>query len=113
MSTNRRYDQYPLCSDANESGPEYVCKFSTEQPRRVGAMVFDSGRVDIDLHLLGVSDPIAGVCLARDHHQIETVLEPGTYHFVLDTFTDRDGNERSGPHMFVLTECDEDDIACD
>ncbi|MGB0647019.1 MAG: SGNH/GDSL hydrolase family protein [Bradymonadia bacterium] len=112
MSTNRRYDQYSVCSDANESGPEFVYQFSTDQPRRVRAMVFDSGRVDIDLHLLG-ADPIAEACIARDHHQIETTLDPGTYHFVLDTFTDRDGNERSGPYLFVLLECDEDDSACD
>ena len=73
-----------------------MCK-PTEQPRR-RRNGFDSGRVDIDLHLLG-ADPIAGVCLARDHHQIETVLDPGTYH-LFDTFTDRDGNEQVVPCLY-------------
>ena len=75
-------------------------------------MVFDSGAVDIDIHLLG-ADGTAASCLNRDHHLIEPTVESGTYHFVLDSFTSHDDEEKSGPFLFVLLDCDPDDVDCD
>ena len=74
-------------------------------------MVLDSGDVDIDIHLLDHTGRAAG-CMDRNHHYFERTLQPGTYHFVLDTFTGRDGQEFSGPYLFVLVACDDGDDAC-
>ena len=42
-------------------------------------MVFDSGTVDIDLHLLG-PDGDPETCIDRDHHMLETTVPAGAYH---------------------------------
>ena len=70
-----------------------------------------SVNVDIDLHLLDETATDVG-CLARNHTHLELSLEPGVYHFVLDTFTNRTGEELAGPYLFALLECDEGDADC-
>jgi len=59
------------------------------------------GTVDIDVHLLGAAATGAS-CLKRDNKQIATTLQPGTYHFSLDTFVDTSGKELSGEYIFVV-----------
>ena len=109
-SSTRRFDAYPACSDANEQGPEYVYRYETDRRVHLRAMVLDRGDVDIDLHLLDETATDRG-CLARNHTHLELTLDPGVYHFVLDTFANRTGEEL-GPYLFAVLECNEGDADC-
>jgi len=103
-------DAYPACgSDSDESGPEVFYRLEVAQPTRVRAMVLDGEGVDIDVHLLGGATPEG--CIARGHHRVEAALEPGTYFFALDTFSDQ-GIDFAGEFLFVIVACDEDDEEC-
>jgi len=110
QSGHSRFDEYG-CDDADESGPEYVYRFQTAREIRLRAVVLDRDGVDIDLHLLG-EDGLAEGCLDRGHHEMAFTLAPGTYHFVLDSWVDGDGDAQSGAYLFLLVECDEGDDAC-
>jgi len=98
-------DVYDGCeATQDESGPELIYSLVLEQRTAVRALVFDRGDVDIDLHLLG--ETASGTdCLARDDSDIETTLEPGSYHFVLDSYVSS-GDVRSGEYLFVLIEAE-------
>jgi hypothetical protein len=105
-------DAYPGCnSDADESGPELWYRLEVEQTVRLRAAVLDMEGVDIDVHLVDASASGDG-CIERGHHFVEETLEPGTYHFVLDTWVS-DGTPLGGEYLFVLLECADDDSACD
>jgi hypothetical protein len=110
-STIRRHAVYSACADTNEAGAEYVYRYETDERVQVRAIVLDQGDVDIDLHLLDETGQANG-CLDRNHTHLELTLEPGIYHFVLDTFTNNGGDELAGPYLFALLECDEGDVAC-
>ncbi len=45
--------------------------------------MFDQGTVDVDLHLLTLTD--AGTCVKRADRELEGPLQPGTYYIVVDT----------------------------
>jgi hypothetical protein len=99
---HRNIATYPGCSSTvNESGPELLYRMVVTQPTAIRAMVLDRGTVDIDVHLLGAAATGAS-CLKRDNKQIATTLQPGTYHFSLDTFVDTSGKELSGEYIFVV-----------
>ena len=111
----RQIDRYGCAMDTNESGAEVVYQLDLVQPTAIRALVLDTGAVDIDLHLLSslhVEDHIAQDCIARDHHMIEGTLSPRTYYFVLDTWVDREGIEKSGRYQFTILTCEEGDSAC-
>ncbi|MCA9708463.1 MAG: SGNH/GDSL hydrolase family protein [Myxococcales bacterium] len=104
-------DQYTGCdSTSDESGPEIWYRLELEQTTRIRAAVLDMEGVDIDVHLVDESATGDG-CLARGHHFVETTLEPGTYHFALDTWVS-DGTPLAGEYLFVLVECEDDDASC-
>ncbi len=110
-SDHRLIDEYTGCDyDADESGPEYVYRLEIAETKRVRAVVLDEGDVDIDVHLLDESMTAAG-CLERDDRDLSATLEPGVYHFVLDTWVS-DGEEMSGGYLFAVVTCDDDDDDC-
>lgn len=104
-------DVYDACSDSDESGPEVVYRFVIEETTPLRLMVFDTGDVDIDLHLLDDSGTPQG-CIERDHQLIETTLGAGTYHLALDTWVDGSGDVLSGEFMLLVVPCDADDADC-
>ena len=97
------FEGYPACdSGQNESGPEVVYRVDLSAQTTVRAMVMDQGDVDVDLHLLGAG-PEAASCVARHDRFLEVTLQPGTHHFVVDTFVSSSKGERSGDFLFVLS----------
>ena len=67
--------------------------------------------VDVDIHLLDASASEAG-CLARADSRIELSLEPGVYHFALDTYVDGGGVALGGDYTFVVLACEPGDPDC-
>ncbi len=111
-SPHRTFDRYSGCdSDADESGPEFTYTLTLDRTTALRALVQDAGDTDIDVHLLDETGTEAG-CLARAHRTLEGTLGPGTYTFVLDTWVDGDGDERSGEYLFVLQACESGDADC-
>jgi hypothetical protein len=105
-------DSYPGCSnDADESGPELWYRLDVTETVRIRAIALDMEGVDIDIHLVDESATGEG-CIARGNSFVQQTLEPGTYHFVLDTWVS-DGTPMAGEVLFVLVECAPDDSACD
>jgi hypothetical protein len=99
----RTVDRYTGCAASqDESGAEFFYRLVVERVTNVRAMVLDRGAVDVDIHLLD-GRPSGEGCLARDHRVVTRTLEPGTYHFSLDTFVSA-GTERSGEYILVLVE---------
>jgi lysophospholipase L1-like esterase len=98
-------------SDSDESGPEYLYRLEVTESVRVRAIVLDLDGVDIDIHLLDHTASEEG-CLQRDHHLVEGTLQPGTYHFALDSWNDGE-SAMAGEYLFVVTECHPDDPDCD
>jgi hypothetical protein len=100
-SPNSRFSTYTGCAATqNESGPEFVYRFTTATPVTVRALVFDQGTVDIDVHLLSAPSPDA--CLQRNDRELVATLMPGTYYFSLDTFVGSDGVAHPGEYLFLL-----------
>ncbi len=111
-SMYRDLSLYTGCdSDADESGPEVTYRLHLDQETSIRAMVLDEGDTDIDLHLLDDSVSEAG-CLARAHRTLEGTLPPGDYAFVLDSWVDGEGDERTGEYLFVVQACEPDDDDC-
>ena len=96
-----KISSYPGCSATqDESGPEYIYRLKVTSTTNIRALVFDRGTVDIDIHLLGAT--ISGQsCIKRAHQQLTATLQPGTYHFALDTFT-KGGVPLAGEYIFVV-----------
>ena len=97
----KKINTYPGCSATqDESGPEFIYRYTVSAAHSVRAMVFDRGSVDIDVHLLG-SSVSGSSCIKRGHNHITAQLQPGTYHFALDTFV-KSGSATAGEYLFVL-----------
>lgn len=112
-SPDSRLDLYTGCdSDSDESGPEYLYRLDITETTRLRAIVLDLEGVDIDIHLLDDTATEAG-CILRDHHLVETPLEPGTYHLALDSWVDDEGDVLDGEYTLVVTTCHPDDSECD
>jgi len=96
-----RFDTYPP-NTLDESGPEFVYRFTIDEEVRVSAGIDfpEPDGTDVDLHLLSSLDPLT--LIARDHHSVYAVLQPGTYFLVLDTYVNAGGEELKGPyHLHV------------
>ena len=94
---------YPGCkATQNESGPEFLYRLTLTKAVTIRAMVFDRNEVDIDVHLLDTTATGAG-CIQRSHNAISAQLQPGTYHFSLDTFVNS-SKELAGEYLFVVLE---------
>ena len=105
-------DVYTGCgANQNERGPEWVYRIDVASRVRIRATVHDLGATDIDLHLLGAT-PTTAACLQRDHQIVEATLDPGTYHFALDSFVSSNGQVRSGEYLFTVIDCDADPPGC-
>ena len=105
-------DVYTGCmAAADESGPEWVYRIELTEPTALRAVVLDRAGVDVDIHLLDEHADEAG-CLARDDTRIERALDPGTYHFALDTYVDGQGDELAGEYTFVVLACEPGDPDC-
>ncbi len=87
------------CSTADESGPEVVYLFTTDEYATLEVAVDSDEPVDIDIHLLEGDDPDA--CLQRHHTDFEYDITPGRYLIVADTWVDDGGDELSG--QFTLS----------
>jgi hypothetical protein len=94
---------YPGCAASqDESGPEIDYRFEVTQPITIRAAIVDRGDVDVDLHLTG--DPASGgACLSRHDRELTAILEPGTYHLIVDSFVGS-GTEHAGEYLLVVTE---------
>ena len=91
-STSKVLNKYPGWETTDESGPEYVYKFTINERARFYANLRapEASGVDIDLHLLSSINPVQLV--ERDNLQIWQVIEPGTYYIVADTCGTKSGN---------------------
>ncbi|PCC74761.1 hypothetical protein SAMN02745121_06059 [Nannocystis exedens] len=84
------------CMTEGEDGPEYVYALTITEATSIRALVFDQGDVDVDLHLLTLTD--AGTCVKRADRELEGPLQPGTYFLVVDTL----GTATPGEFAFVV-----------
>ena len=112
LSVSSELDSYVGCdSAADESGPEWIYRLVVDEVTPIRALVMDGDDVDIDIHLLG-ADISEASCLMRGHRFIEATLEPGTYHFVLDSWVDANNDVKSGEYLFAVVPCRDDDTDC-
>jgi len=111
-SPHSHLDVYTGCgASQDESGPEWLYRVDVASRVRIRATVHDLDATDVDLHLLGAT-PTSASCLQRDHQFVEATLDPGTYHFALDTFVSSGGEVRSGEYLFTVIDCDADPPGC-
>ncbi len=96
----RLFESYDCAPSVKEEGPEHWFKVVVERSGRLVASIpetIDDG-VDIDLHLLSVSD--TGDCLVRAHRRLSHQVQPGTYWLVLDSYS---GGGMELPGSYELT----------
>jgi hypothetical protein len=101
-ATSHAFDVYPGYEHLDESGPEYIYKFTIDEPARLAATIAFEEPVgtDVDLHLLSsVSPP---VLVTRGNTSLYALLEPGTYHLTADTFV-MSGAPQAGPYSLRLS----------
>ncbi len=92
-STSDVLDSYPP-NTTDESGPEFVYAFTLDRPAYVAAelMAPEPAGVDIDVHLLSSLAPVS--LIQRDNNAVWTLLQPGTYYVVADTYMAAAGGYR-------------------
>lgn len=71
------------CMAGGSTGPEYIYALTVDQSTKIRAMVFSSDEVDVDLHLMTLTDP--NTCVKRGDRELEGPLQPGTYFLSIDT----------------------------
>ncbi len=101
-ATSDALDVYPGYETLDESGPEYVYRFTLDEPARLAATIAftEPDGTDVDLHLLSsVSPP---VLVTRGNTALYAVLEPGTYYLTTDTYV-ASGVEQAGPYALRLS----------
>lgn len=86
------------CSDANESGPEMLYRFTTDVPGIVTAVVSDESGVDIDVYVL--TAPSEDACLGRDDTEVSVSVDAGEVWLALDTYVG--SQEYSGPYVLSV-----------
>ena len=96
------FDSYPGYEHIDESGPEFVYRFTVDEPARLAATIAfeEPAGTDIDLHLLSELDPPALV--VRGDKAIYALIEPGTHYLILDTYVDG-GEAQTGPYELSLS----------
>lgn len=101
-AVSHAFDAYPGYEQIDESGPEYVYRFTIDEPARLAAAIdfAEPAGVDVDLHLLSSTGPVALV--TRGDTSLYAQLEPGTYWLVADTFVEGT-TARSGPYNLWLS----------
>jgi hypothetical protein len=83
LNGTSQFDTYG-CSTSNESGPEVVYVFKSNQVGTLHVSVDCNDPVDIDIHLLSMDDPDS--CLVRDHMDFSWDIVPGRYLIIADTY---------------------------
>ncbi|MDA3862554.1 MAG: glycosyl hydrolase family 18 protein [Deltaproteobacteria bacterium] len=86
ISGTRYFNYYSCNSDLAEYGREFVYQIDICTSGTLTASVNDDAGVDPDLQLL--SSLSEDACLDRAHIDLQTVLEPGRYYLVVDTYVD-------------------------
>lgn len=96
------FDSYAGHRGIDESGPEFVYRFVLAEPARLAATIGfkEPAGTDVDLHLM--SGASSSVLVARGNTSIYAVLQPGTYHLILDTYV-AGGVEKRGPYQLRLS----------
>ncbi len=91
------FDSYPP-NTLDESGPEVIYGFTLDRPAYVAAEIIapEPAGVDIDVHLLSSLQPPALV--QRGNVDVWTLLQPGTYYVVLDTY-----QNQAGPYELTIS----------
>ena len=90
-------DSYPPNS-LDQSGPEYVYRFSLPSRMRVRALLAPGQEgVDVDLHLVRAFSPVD--LIERGDDKASAVLDPGTYYLVADTYG---GEAQAGPYALSV-----------
>lgn len=84
------------CLAMGTEGPEYIYALTVDAPTTIRALVFSQGAVDVDLHLMTLTD--AGTCVKRGDQALEGPLQPGTYYLSVDTL----GTATPGEFGFVV-----------
>ena len=97
--TEREHDVYN-CDDADESGPEVVYVFTTDESVTVDVSVDCDEGVDVDVYLLEGDD--AEACIDRDNTDLSAAVPPGRYVLVVDTWVDGSGVELSGDYTIEV-----------
>jgi hypothetical protein len=94
-------DAYPGFESIDESGPEYIYRFTLAEAARLSATIAfaEPSGTDIDLHLLSALEPITLV--ERGDNALYALLEPGTYFLIADTYASA-GEPRVGPYDLRL-----------
>lgn len=95
------FDAYPGYETVDESGPEFVYRFTLDETARLSATIAfeEPAGTDVDLHLLTSLDPPSLV--DRGDNAIYALLEPGTYYLVADTYASS-GVPQVGPYALRL-----------
>ena len=89
-STSSVFNSYPGHENTNESGPEYIYKFTLNERARFHATIRkpEPDGTDIDIHLLSSLDP---KLIARDDARVWRTLDPGTYYISADSYNGMKG----------------------
>jgi hypothetical protein len=94
LSAQSDFDAYACAPSTDESGREFVFRVNIHTKSFVGVAIDDSAAgVDIDAHLLSDLDP--ETCLDRGNSDAGSVVEPGVYYVVADTYVSG-GTEQAG-----------------
>jgi hypothetical protein len=103
-------DRYACDLDVDASGPEVVYELELEVPTLLRASVDSPEFVDVDLQLLtGLGE---GGCRSRGDARLQTVLSPGHYWLVVDTYVDRTGEVLAGAYRLDVRQTPLPDGRC-
>jgi hypothetical protein len=105
-------DSYACAPDTDESGPERTYQVELTEPGFLAITVFGMpAGVDVDAHLLWTPDPDS--CIDRGHWDAASLLEPGVYTVVLDSWVDGAGVVRDGDYSVRFHHTAYDSLAGD
>lgn len=90
-------DNYACAPDTDESGPERMYQLELTEPGFLAVTLFGlPDGVDVDVHLLTSPDPDS--CIDRGHWDAASLLEPGTYTVVIDSWVSSAGTVHDGAY---------------
>lgn len=103
-------DGYSCAADIDESGPEVVYQVVLDQPGYLATEVWGmSGDTDVDVHIL--ESMSAGDCVDRGHWTAGSLMMPGTYYVVVDSWVDNTGDAKDGAFSLDVNVTTPDDYA--
>ncbi len=106
------FDSYGCDWNIDESGPEVVYQVELDEPGFLAVTLWGmSGSTDVDAHLLGALD--SGDCIDRGHWDAASLLQPGTYFVVADSWVDNSGIAHDGDYSIRMQHTRFDHLAGD